>query len=146
MQANGQFGPVNHNFQVNKGLLEVNGVQGIIDAYHSKIGDLMFSGPTCFTPIIQDTLKRSKCTQDIQQYTVLLMITDGEITDMDTTIEAVIRASDAPMSVLIVGVGPCEPARTPQSPSPNPAHPLDAVFPGASRTSHSGCRNVPAHL
>lgn len=105
MQANGSFGPVNHNFQVNKSSLEVQGVQGVIDAYHGIVNSLMFSGPTCFTPIIQSTLERAKCTQEKQQYTVLLMITDGEITDMDTTIEAIIRASNAPMSVLIIGVG-----------------------------------------
>lgn len=105
MQPNGSFGPINHNFQVNKDSLEVHGVQGIIDAYRGCVNNLMFSGPTCFTPIIQATLARAKCTQEKQQYTILLMITDGEITDMDTTIDAVIAASDAPMSILIIGVG-----------------------------------------
>ena len=39
------------------------------------------------------------------KYYVLLIITDGEITDMDETIEAIIEASFAPMSIVIVGVG-----------------------------------------
>lgn len=40
-----------------------------------------------------------------QQYFVLLIITDGVITDMDQTLSAIISASRLPMSVIIVGVG-----------------------------------------
>jgi len=103
---NGSFGPINHNFQVNKGPAEVRGVEGIINAYRGVVNELMFSGPTCFTPIINSTIARAKCTQEKQQYTILLMITDGTITDLDTTIDAIIAASNAPMSILIIGVGP----------------------------------------
>lgn len=41
----------------------------------------------------------------IQQYFILLMLTDGELTDMNDTKLALIRASRLPMSVIIVGVG-----------------------------------------
>lgn len=40
-----------------------------------------------------------------QQYFVLLIITDGVITDMDETRNAIVNASRLPMSVIIVGVG-----------------------------------------
>ena len=33
------------------------------------------------------------------------IITDGEITDMETTIYAIIEASRLPMSIIIIGVG-----------------------------------------
>jgi len=46
-----------------------------------------------------------ECTQDKQQYTILLIITDGVITDMDPTIDAIITASSRPLSIVIVGVG-----------------------------------------
>ena len=39
---------------------------------------------------------------------VLLILTDGEITDMDNTRNAIIRACNLPISILIVGVGSCE--------------------------------------
>ena len=45
----------------------------------------------------------SYCT--MQQYFILLMLTDGELTDMNDTKLALIRASRLPMSVIIVGVG-----------------------------------------
>ena len=43
--------------------------------------------------------------QQRSKYLVLLIITDGEIHDMDKTKELLVNASDLPLSVLIVGVG-----------------------------------------
>ena len=40
-----------------------------------------------------------------QQYFILLILTDGVITDMGDTREAIVQASHLPMSVIIVGVG-----------------------------------------
>lgn len=40
-----------------------------------------------------------------QQYFILLIITDGEITDLDQTRQAIVNASKLPMSIIIVGVG-----------------------------------------
>lgn len=41
----------------------------------------------------------------LQQYFILLILTDGVITDMADTREAIVQASHLPMSVIIVGVG-----------------------------------------
>ncbi|XP_077889640.1 copine-9 isoform X2 [Ictidomys tridecemlineatus] len=43
---------------------------------------------------------------DGSQYYVLLIITDGVISDMTQTKEAIVSASSLPMSIIIVGVGP----------------------------------------
>lgn len=40
-----------------------------------------------------------------QAYQILLIITDGIINDMDKTIDEVVRGSDLPLSIVIVGVG-----------------------------------------
>lgn len=40
-----------------------------------------------------------------KEYFVLLIITDGVITDMDETRNAIVNASRLPMSIIIVGVG-----------------------------------------
>ncbi|KAK7881096.1 hypothetical protein WMY93_032306 [Mugilogobius chulae] len=42
------------------------------------------------------------------QYFVLLILTDGEITDLDQTRDAIVRASTLPLSIIIVGVGPAD--------------------------------------
>lgn len=40
-----------------------------------------------------------------QEYNILLIITDGIINDMKDTIDQIVRGSDLPLSVVIVGVG-----------------------------------------
>jgi len=41
----------------------------------------------------------------LQAYYVLLMLSDGVLSDFDDTIKAVVYASGLPMSIIIVGVG-----------------------------------------
>ena len=43
----------------------------------------------------------------VQNYFVLLIITDGVISDMNETLAAIVHASTLPMSIIIVGVGQC---------------------------------------
>jgi len=38
-------------------------------------------------------------------YTTLLILTDGQITDENLTIDAIIEASGLPMSIIIIGIG-----------------------------------------
>nr|XP_025035415.1 copine-7 [Pelodiscus sinensis] len=44
-------------------------------------------------------------TREASQYYILLILTDGVVTDMADTREAIVRASYLPMSIIIVGVG-----------------------------------------
>ncbi|XP_034541061.1 copine-5-like [Notolabrus celidotus] len=45
---------------------------------------------------------------DGSQYFILLIISDGVITDMAQTKESIVNAASLPMSIIIVGVGPAE--------------------------------------
>lgn len=87
----------------------VRGVDGLLDAYHGATQQVKFSGPTLFTPVIKDVMAHcagDPVTQHNQYFTVLLVITDGIITDLRETVETIIDASyEAPMSIVIVGVG-----------------------------------------
>jgi hypothetical protein len=38
-------------------------------------------------------------------YSILLILTDGEIQDMDKTIDTLIKSSELPLSVIIIGIG-----------------------------------------
>ena len=40
-----------------------------------------------------------------QQYHILMIITDGVISDMQATIDEIVRGSNLPLSIVIVGVG-----------------------------------------
>jgi hypothetical protein len=66
------------------------------------------SGPTLFAPLIQQATAiaaGSHCSQAQQKYTVLLILTDGTVNDMEATIQSIINAANHPLSIIIVGVG-----------------------------------------
>lgn len=79
------------------------GIQGVIDAYFHSLAILELYGPTNFSPIIN--LVANEASSQIGKYHILLIITDGVISDMSQTKQAIINASKLPLSVIIVGVG-----------------------------------------
>uniref|UniRef100_A0A672U0Q0 Copine 3 n=1 Tax=Strigops habroptila TaxID=2489341 RepID=A0A672U0Q0_STRHB len=85
-----------------------NGVQGIVDAYRACLPHVRLYGPTNFSPIINHVARFAAAAtqqQTASQYFILLIITDGVITDLDQTRTAIVNASKLPMSIIIVGVG-----------------------------------------
>jgi hypothetical protein len=65
-------------------------------------------GPTYFNQIISlvnDMCDYDNCTQEDQKYYILLIITDGNINDMEDTIDQIVRGTTLPLSIIIVGVG-----------------------------------------
>jgi len=86
---------------------EVLGLDGILASYDHSLNNVELSGPTYFAPILNETLKLCQAhkTEETGVYTILLILTDGEIHDMDQTIDAICNASHLPLSVIIVGVG-----------------------------------------
>jgi hypothetical protein len=81
------------------------GVEGIMAAYMSAVQSVKLSGPTIFSQVLQAAAALSSVGMDGSQYYVLLIITDGVITDMAQTKDAIVAACDLPLSILIVGVG-----------------------------------------
>ncbi|CAI2362928.1 unnamed protein product [Moneuplotes crassus] len=98
---------VSHCFHLNgQENPEVEGVQGILEAYRNAMyGGIGLYGPTNFTPCLQAMTNFIKDRVSLCEYNIMLYITDGAITDMDETIEEIVRASYLPMSIIIVGVG-----------------------------------------
>ncbi|KAG0221437.1 Copine-8 [Mortierella sp. GBA43] len=102
-------GQVSHCFALNGNpqFPEVEGVDGILAAYWHALQHAQLYGPTNFSPVINQTA--TICNQfrsgQKEEYYVLLILTDGVITDMDNTIRAIVEASRLPMSIIIVGVG-----------------------------------------
>ncbi|CAJ2631556.1 unnamed protein product [Trifolium pratense] len=108
-------GTVSHCFNLNGALgvnyganSEVFGVEGIMDAYSKALRSVTLSGPTLFGPVINTAAQmaaESLSSYNSTKYYVLLIITDGIVTDLQESINAVVNASDLPLSILIVGVG-----------------------------------------
>jgi hypothetical protein len=85
----------------------VDGIPGIMFAYSQALRNITLAGPTLFAPVINmaASIASQHVSQDNQKYFVLLIITDGVITDLQQTIIAIINAAELPLSLLIVGVG-----------------------------------------
>lgn len=88
---------------------EVVGVDGIIKAYRNALESVVLHGPTNFNEVIKLVADLTAPYADpnvgCHRYSVLLILTDGVITDMKQTINEIVRAAELPMSVVIVGIG-----------------------------------------
>jgi len=105
-------GIVRHCFQCGP-TEDTHGVQGVLDAYHQVFqSGLIMSGPTVFTEVIETAAARASSSLDAaqrrgrQSYTVLLILTDGAVSDAQATAACLNRVgTSSPLSVVIVGVG-----------------------------------------
>mmetsp|Transcript_46909 Transcript_46909/g.114263 ORF Transcript_46909/g.114263 Transcript_46909/m.114263 type:complete len:557 (+) Transcript_46909:148-1818(+) len=82
---------------------EVDGVQGLLDAYAMSLQNVQLYGPTNMSEIVKraNTLAQEK---QKKAYQVLMILTDGDISDMPATVDAIVASSSLPMSIVIVGV------------------------------------------
>uniref|UniRef100_H3CBV3 Copine-8 n=1 Tax=Tetraodon nigroviridis TaxID=99883 RepID=H3CBV3_TETNG len=103
-------GKISHAFPLNSQADNPNcvGIDGVLEAYFQSLRTVQLYGPTNFAPVISQVARCAAEVTDGSQYFVLLMITDGVISDMAQTKESVVNASSLPMSIIIVGVGPAE--------------------------------------
>lgn len=92
-----------------------NGFEEALERYREIVPTLRLAGPTSFAPIIETAIGIADSTGG--QYHVLLIIADGQVTrSVDTqsgqlspqerdTIDAIVKASHFPLSIVLVGVG-----------------------------------------
>jgi len=104
-------GIVHHCFQCGP-TPEVHGLQGVLDAYHYTFkSGLIMSKPTVFTEVMETAANRARINEQAaagrgqQSYTILLIVTDGAVSDVNATAASLSKISDSPMSIVIVGVG-----------------------------------------
>ncbi|KAI4342512.1 hypothetical protein MLD38_027134 [Melastoma candidum] len=92
-----------------------NGFEDVLRRYRELVPQLRLAGPTSFAPVIEMAV--TIVEQSGGQYHVLLIIADGQVTrSVDTdggqlspqersTVEAIVKASNYPLSIVLVGVG-----------------------------------------
>ena len=78
------------------------GFQEVLKAYNRTVSQVKLSGPTNFAPLIQETLN---IVRKEKQYHILIIIADGEVTQVQDTKRAIVEASQYPLSIICVGVG-----------------------------------------
>jgi len=86
---------------------QVFGLEGLMDVYSKHLRLMEFSGPTFFAPLFREAMNVAQVNkmQNNGVYTILLVLTDGEIHDMDKTIEMLFQMALLPISIIIIGVG-----------------------------------------
>lgn len=85
---------------------EVNGIKEILKVYTEALSQIILSGPTFFAPIFKMIIEKTKAKiADPKNYTFFMIITDGELNDFQLTVDALVEASELPISIVIVGVG-----------------------------------------
>lgn len=104
-------GQIYHCFQCGPSV-EAQGIDGVIEHYRATFrSGLVMSGPTDITEVVYTAAGFAKSAQEEaaktgkQKYTILLILTDGSVTDVSRTVAALNQVSDSPLSIVIVGVG-----------------------------------------
>ncbi|KAJ9595947.1 hypothetical protein L9F63_012840 [Diploptera punctata] len=100
-------GRISHEFFVNMHPTNpyCGGIAGVLEAYRNCIRQVQLYGPTNFSPVINHVARFASAFRDGSSYFILLILTDGVITDMPQTIQAIVSASALPLSIIIVGIG-----------------------------------------
>jgi E3 ubiquitin-protein ligase RGLG len=100
-----------------------HGVEGVLEAYEYYLGlfdsgEMKMKGPTSFAPIIYKAIETYKRDGE---YIVLIIICDGVINSERETINAIVEASNYPISIVTIGVGKgqYEPQYYPHHKNPN---------------------------
>ncbi|XP_067915113.1 copine-8 isoform X1 [Heterodontus francisci] len=103
-------GRISHEFALNGNPHNpyCQGIEGVMEAYYRSLKSVQLYGPTNFAPVINHVARYAASVKDGSQYFVLLILTDGVISDMAQTKESIVNAACFPMSIIIVGVGPAE--------------------------------------
>jgi len=102
---------VSHCFPLNGNEMypKVFGIEGIMNAYARSLRSVVLYGPTNFAPVIKRVINECEQMERVEgkgaNYHVLLIITDGKISDREETIRTIVKASFLPISIIIVGVG-----------------------------------------
>ena len=79
------------------------GFDAVKKEYEYIAPQIEMSGPTTFAPMICQAIEISKETGN--QYMILILLTDGDVTDMDADMKALQEVSNYPLSVVAVGLG-----------------------------------------
>ena len=96
--------PINMNFDNPN----IQYIEGVLQAYRNIMNQTQLYGPTYFHYIINHIIsivKEDVIAENKMNYTILMILTDGIIDDMDDTIDALVEASFLPISVIIIGIG-----------------------------------------
>ena len=77
-------------------------IKDIMRSYRQITKHVILSGPTSFAPIIRRAVEIVHANK---AFCVLFIIADGQVTNENETVEAIVEASKYPLSIIVIGVG-----------------------------------------
>ena len=104
----GKYNLDNYPINCNVSDPNIHLMDNVLQEYRNFIKKVTLWGPTNFAPMINDLneeVKENLKNGLIMHYNILMILTDGQINDMQDTIDALVEASFLPISVIIVGIG-----------------------------------------
>jgi len=78
------------------------GFEEVESRYKDITPKVTMAGPTNFGPIIREAIT---IVRELKAYHILVIIADGQISNEDDTRNAIIEASNYPLSIIVIGVG-----------------------------------------
>ena len=108
--TNGSLDPTSHCFPLsgNPQQVEAQGMEDFMNMYRRTLSNVELSGPAYFGEVFEEALKLAEGFKNKGSscYQILLILTDGEIHDIDRCINLVKeRGCNLPLSIIIVGMG-----------------------------------------
>ena len=104
----GRYTDFNYPINCNTDNPSIKYIDGVLQEYRNFITRIHLSGPTYFSPMINDLIMEvDKELEEGQtwNYHIIMILTDGMIDDMQETKDSLVAASFLPISVIIIGIG-----------------------------------------
>ena len=103
---NGEFKRCfNINQDKKDGNNKIKGIENVIKEYKKTLKEVELSGGTYFAPVIQTINEKLNQNKNKLNYNILLIISDGEVHDINEIIDSIIESSKLPLSIVIIGIG-----------------------------------------
>ncbi|GIQ87476.1 hypothetical protein KIPB_009521 [Kipferlia bialata] len=84
------------------GVPDCVGTEGVINAYREALPSITMAGPTTMAPMVH---KAMELVQQTGEYHILIILTDGDISNAALDAQAIIQARQLPMSIITLGLG-----------------------------------------